>query len=201
MIMKTCLFALLVLCAGRFSAAQDLDQLLARGSTATGLWAHLDGAVLMKGNQPVCAYGLRQIGDEPAQYTYFVLFRTLPKSDAEFVVNGPLRSKNLFTNYTVAIAVGKKKIEITHKMEVDEATKKLTTDDLSVGGEAIKPDASRVLVVDLSAEPPTIKSVAIKPPATVLDPRNSEGHLDAIQKITAEYVAGSEELQKLLRAP
>jgi hypothetical protein len=116
-------------------------------------------------------------------------------------VNGPLRSSGGSTNYTVAIAVGKKKIEITHKMEVDEDKKKLKTDDLSIGGEAIKPDASRVFVVDLSAEPPSVKPVAIKPPATVLDPRNSDGHLSAIQKITAEYVAGSEELQKLLKGP
>jgi hypothetical protein len=199
--MKFWSFALLVLCAGRISAAQELEQLLSRAQSSSGLWAHLDGAVLMKGNQPVCAFGVRQIGDEPAQYTYFVLFRTLPKSDEEFVVNGPLRSKGGSTNYTVAVAVGKKKIEIAHKMEVDETTKKLTTDELRVGGEAIKPEASRVFVVDLSADPPTVKPVAIKPPATVISPRSDEGHLDAIKKITAEYLGGSDELQKLLRAP
>jgi hypothetical protein len=199
--MKSWFLALIVLIASPFAAAQDLDQLLARAQSSSGLWAHLDGAVLMKGNQPVCAFGVRQIGEEKPQYTYFVLFRRLPKSDAEWSVTGPLRSKGYNTDYTVVMTVGKKQVEISHKMEMDKTTKKLTTDDLRVAGEAIKPGTSRVFVIDLSADTPSMKQLDIKPPATVLDPHTDSGHLEAIKKITTEYVAASKELQELLKAP
>jgi hypothetical protein len=191
---------LLFISTASLSRGADLEQLLIRATSADGTWAHVDGAVLMKGNQPVCAFGLRQLGDAKPQYTYFVLFRELPKSDDEFTVNGPLRSKSLTTNYTVAVAVGKRKVEIAHRMAVDGASKKLTTDDLRVAGEAIEPGKSRVFVVDLSAEPPSVKTLDLKPPGTVIDPR---GDIDvgAVQKVTAEYIAASKELQKLLEAP
>jgi hypothetical protein len=197
--MRPVFLVAILLLTVQFATAQELEQLLIRAQSSSGLWSHLDGAVLMRGNQPVCAFGVRQIGEEKPQYTYFVLFRELPKSDADFSVTGPLRSKSRNTDYKIVVTVGKKSVEVAHKMEVDEATKQLKIDELRVAGEEIKANSPRVFVVDLTGDKPGVKPVDLKMPATVISPSGEQDRLGLIKKITAEYVAGSKELQELLK--
>lgn len=197
--MRTLILTVILLLAGRFAGAQELEQFLTRGQSSSGLWSHLDGGVLMRGNQPVCAFGVRQIGEEKPQYTYFVLFRELPKSKDEFSVTGPLRSRNRTTDYKVVVSVGKKTVEIAHKMEVDEANKQLKVDELHVAGQEVKANSPRVFVVDLAGDSPTVKSLDLKMPPTVISPSGDQDRFGLIKKLTAEYVEGSKELQELLQ--
>jgi hypothetical protein len=197
--LAACLFFAATVQAAEPKEPVELDQLLSRSQLSTNDWAHIDGSVLLKGNQPICAYGVRQIGEGKPEYTFFVLFKRLPKAQ-DFSVSGPGRSSNNKSNYTVTITVDKKKIDITHRQELDKETKKLSVDELQVGDEKIKPGASRVFVVDLAAEPPAVKTLDIKPPAQVIDPRSDKGQLDTIMKIAAEYVAETKELKELFPA-
>jgi hypothetical protein len=192
----------LVFCLASRSFAEEkepFEQLLIRGQIAGANLSHVDGGVLMRGNQPACAFGVVQLPEQKPQYSYFVMFKELPASKEQFSVTGPLRSKNNKLDYKVVIRVGKKQFEIAHKMAYDSAAKKVSTDELRIGDQEIKPEDGRFYLVDLATEPPTVKAVDLPLPEPVIDPQaDGRDTLGAIKDIV-KTLRASPDLGKLLR--
>jgi hypothetical protein len=117
--------------------------------------------VLDREGVPIACFGLNKRPNEKTLYAYLLLFKTPATQPGGGV--GTADGKGVSTNFSLdteaTVMFNGKKVAVGYRFTADEKTNTLTSETVKLGGEAVKPDAPRIHLVDLTRQKVTFVPV------------------------------------------
>lgn len=166
------------------------------GAGATG-YGLAPASLFSDGGRPVAAYGVAQTRTRPIGYSYYIVFKADPAARAEFRTGGEQTAAD--ATVTAAVHVGgKERWRYRFEFASDEATGTVTKEVLTAGGKEFKLADARVLLVDLTADPPTCTAVKAAPPTAVPPLAGGGGSLEVAAKAAARIRADAPAVKAFL---
>ena len=183
------LSAVILFCQALFGCTPaPLEKIDGGSRVARAGWWFSAGTIFLQHDVPGLLLGMRKPPDGRREIAYVLLFRheisensqVQRPDDVGVTFDGQLASMK------DGITVDGKTISLRLDIEVDQKSPRVNSETLTVAGETIQTSAGRVLLVDLTVDPPMWQQVSAQLPTDLPDPAEKEPVRELTRKIITD---------------
>jgi hypothetical protein len=187
---------------GWASAARADDKAsLVRGAAGgdNGKMEVLAGGLALREGEVGGAFGTVQVGTGKRRFSYFAVIKHGLNADTGTSTSEHARVGVGSGESTQVVGVGDQKLTITYKVKLD-ARNAVTKETLTVNGKEVDAAKGRVLVVDLTAQPPTWGQMKVALPAEVPDVSQPKAAAALVKRTLAELAKQNKPIRAVIES-
>jgi hypothetical protein len=179
---------LAILAAGAAVAAAQDDEPegVVRGTAGAvrGDWEVTAGGLVLVEGKPAVLFGTVRKGRPQHELSYFAIVRSRFKASAKIDIFEKASADETSGESKQVLAVDAAKLTLTYK--IGHSAGRVVRESIVVNGKSLDPRKGRVLLVDLTARPPTWTQRNLPLPATVPDAREEKVAAALARKVLDE---------------
>ncbi len=200
--MGSAALAAVILLGGACAARADDKASLVRGAAGgnNGKVELLAGGLALREGEAGGAFGTFQAGTGKRRFTYFAVIKHGLNADQGTSTSEQARVGIGAGESTQVVGVGDQKLTITYKVKMD-AKNAVTRETLTVNGKEMDAGKGRVLVVDLTATPPTVGQLKVALPAEVPDPATPAAAAGLVKRTLADLAKRNKVIRDFIEPP
>jgi hypothetical protein len=193
-------FAALVLLGGACAARADDKATLVRGVTGgnNGIVEVQAGGLALREGEVGGAFGTVQLASGKRRFSYFVVLKHGLNGETGTSTSEKSRVTRTTGESTQVVGVGDSKLTIAYRVQLD-GRKALGKETLTVNGKAVDAAKGRVLVVDMTARPPTWGQLKVELPAEVPDASEPKAAAALVKRTLAELAKKNKPLRAIIQ--
>jgi hypothetical protein len=182
-------------CAAR---ADDKASLLHGASGGNnGTLEVLAGGLALREGEVGGAFGTVQLGTGKRRFSYFAVIKHGLNGDTGTSTSEQARVGVGSGESTQVIGIGDRKVTIAYRVKLD-GRKTVSKETLTVNGKEVDAAKGRVLVVDLTAQPPTWGQMKVALPAQVPDVSEPKAAAALVKRTLAELAKQNKPLRAVI---
>jgi hypothetical protein len=191
--------AALVLLAWACAARADDKATLVRGAAGgnNGTIEVLAGGLALREGEAGGAFGTVQVGTGKRRLAYFAVIKHGLNADTGTSTSEKSRVGPTSGESTQVVGVGDRKLTITYRVKLN-ARKEVQRETLTVNGKEVDAAKGRVLVVDLTAKPPTWGQMKVALPAEVPDVSEDKAAAALVKRVLADLAKKNKPIRAII---
>jgi hypothetical protein len=195
-------FVALALLGWASAARADDKASLVRGAAGgnNGKVELLTGGLALREGEVGGAFGTVQVGTGKRRFTYFAVIKHGLNADTGTSTSEHARVGIGAGESTQVVGVGDQKLTITYKVKLD-AQNAVTKETLTVNGKEMDAAKGRVLVVDLTAQPPTCGQLKVALPNEVPDVSQPAAAAALVKRTLADLAKRNKPIRDFIEPP
>ena len=184
------------------TARADEKATLLRGAAGgnNGTLEVLAGGLALREGEVGGAFGTVQVGTGKRRFSYFAVVKHGLNGDTGTSTSERARVGIGSGESTQVIGIGDRKVTIGYRVKLN-ARKDVQRETLTVNGKEVDAAKGRVLVVDLTAEPPTWGQMKVALPAQVPDVSEPAAAAKLVKRTLAELAKQNKPLREIIGGP
>lgn len=190
-----------VLVAWACAARADDKATLVRGAAGgnNGTIEVLAGGLALREGEAGGAFGTVQVGTGKRRLAYFAVIKHGLNADTGTSTSEKSRVGPTSGESTQVVGVGDRKLTITYRVKLS-ARKEVQRETLTVNGKEVDAAKGRVLVVDLTAKPPTWGQMKVALPAEVPDVSEDKAAAALVKRVLADLARKNKPIRAIIES-
>jgi hypothetical protein len=193
--------AVFALLGWAWEARADDKVSLLRGASGgnNGTLEVLTGGLALREGEVGGAFGTVQVGAGKRHFAYFAVVKHGLNGDVGTSTSEQARVDRTSGESTQVVGVGDRKLTIVYRVKLN-ARKDVQKETLTVNGKEVDAAKGRVLVVDLTAQPPTWGQLKVELPAQVPDVSQPKSAAALVKGTLAELAKKNKPIRSIIES-
>lgn len=169
------------------------------GSRSDNLTIHAGGLVLREG-EPGSAFGTIAAGKMERQLSYFVIFKHRMGVESPLDHAEESTAEDLVGSSKQTLRVDDKSLEVEYQVRLDATSRKISRETLTVNGKSVDVARGRVLLVDLTTNPPRWEQRKLDLPTKVGETTSKKAAEELVRRVLTGAIKKDRKVKEFTEA-